>query len=315
MCILAAGLAAVTLAVLAARLWWPFDLLTHFRLQYLVLAAVLLLAAMAVGARPAALVLVAVLAVHGWAVRDLGLPRSDPALGSDALPLTVFAANVLAENPRPEAVVAAVRDRRPDIVVLVDARGERWREPLARLGALYPQAAPDHWAAAAGPVVILSRFPIRHDRLAPRMADRPPYLLTTMTIAEHEVTVVGVHPTSPEPFDGRDSHARNRQLERLGRHLASIEGPAIVAGDFNTSLWSPHARALLTTAGLRPAAAGFGWHATWPLRPALGRVPLDHVLLRGPFAVTGFQSGPPVGSDHLPVAADLRLEKAPADRT
>ncbi|SOD96907.1 vancomycin resistance protein VanJ [Caenispirillum bisanense] len=315
MTILAAGLAAVTLAVLAARLWWPFDLLTHFRLQYLAAALALLLLAMAAGARPAAVLLVVVLAVHGWAVRDLWLPRGDPPLAADALPLTVFAANVLAENPRPEAVVAAVRDKRPDIVVLVDARGARWREPLARLGALYPQAAPDTWAAAAGPVVILSRFSIRHERLAPRTADRPPYLLTTMTIAGRAVTVVGVHPTSPEPFDGRDSHARNRQLDRLGRHLARIDGPAIVAGDFNTSLWSPHARALLRAAGLRPAAAGFGWHATWPLRPALARVPLDHVLVRGPIAVTDFRSGPPVGSDHLPVAADLRLEKAPADRT
>lgn len=306
---MAGAAAALTLAVLAARWWWPFDLLTHFRLQYLVASLVLLVVALAIGARPAALVLALVVLMHGWAVKDLWLAPTPPPLSATQA-VTVFSANVLAANPRPDAVIGLIRDRRPDIVVLVDAKGERWAAPLGRLADLYPHAAPEGWQQGGEPVVILSRFPILFADMAPRMADRPPYLLTTMTIAGRDVTVVGVHPTSPGPFDGDESRARNQQLDRLAEHLRQIEGPAIVAGDFNTSMWSPHARDLMEAAGLHPAAAGHGWHATWPKRPRWARVPIDHVLIRGPILTSDFRRGPDIGSDHLPVTAELRVERA-----
>lgn len=305
---LAGLLALVTLAVLAARLWWPFDLLSHFRLQYVIVALVLLVVALAVGARPAAAVLAVVVIVHGWAVRDLWLPPTASPL-SGGVPVSIISINVLSANQRPEAVGAFIHDRRPDIAVLVDAQGERWRETLARLAAVFPHAAPDHWREATSPVVILSRFPIRFDRLAPQVADRPPFLLTTMDIAGREVTVTGVHPTSPDAFNGAESRARNRQLDMLADALGRSDAPAIVAGDFNTSLWSPHARDLLRATGLRAAAAGFGWHATWPHRPRYVRVPIDHVLVRGPIGVRGFRRGPAVGSDHLPILADLVVRR------
>lgn len=303
----AGAAAALTLAVLAGRWWWPFDLLTHFRLQYVVASLLLLSVALLAGARPAAVLFALVAIVHGWAVRDLWLPPPAPPPTAAAMPITVLSANVLRDNPRPEAVAALIRDSRPDVVVLVEAQGEQWTEPLDRLSDVYAHAAPDGWRNAGEPVVILSRHPIRFESVAPKIADRPPFLLTTIVIADRQVTVAGVHPTSPDAFDGDESRSRNRQLDLLAERLAGVEGPAIVAGDFNTSLWSPHARDLLRQTGLRSAAQGHGWHATWPYRPAFMRIPIDHVLVRGPIVATDFRRGPYIGSDHLPVIADLRL--------
>ena len=84
-------------------------------------------------------------------------------------------------------------------------------------------------------------------------------------------------------------------------------GPVIVAGDSNTSAWSPRFRNLVAATGLRDAEVGQGWIGTWPawFRPAL--VPIDHVLVKGPVAVVDLRREPFVGSDHYPLVADLRL--------
>jgi endonuclease/exonuclease/phosphatase (EEP) superfamily protein YafD len=81
----------------------------------------------------------------------------------------------------------------------------------------------------------------------------------------------------------------------------------IVAGDFNTSPWSPHFRELLAEAGLRNAAEGHGWIATWPSWFWPARVPIDHVLVGGRLGAASLERGPHIGSDHYPVVADLRL--------
>ena len=74
-----AGLALVTVFALSARLWWAFDLFSHFRLQYLVLAVALCLVALAVRAFPTAAVLALIALVHAWAIKDLGLSGSAAA--------------------------------------------------------------------------------------------------------------------------------------------------------------------------------------------------------------------------------------------
>ena len=118
---------------------------------------------------------------------------------------------------------------------------------------------------------------------------------------------MGVHPTSPKPTEPEDSRERNYQLDHIGATVEGVAGPVIVAGDFNTTPWSPHFRDLLATTGLRDAGTGRGWLPTWPGRLGPAGIPIDHVLVRGEVAVTGLRRGPDVGSDHYPLIADLRV--------
>src|SRR5918995_5131979 len=113
-----AGLALITVFTLAARLWWAFDLFSHFRLQYVVAALSLGAAALAVRAYPTAAVLAIVALMHGWAIRDLwwgGTASAAPG----GLPLRVVSANVLSANRTPEQVLEFVRAADADLVVLV----------------------------------------------------------------------------------------------------------------------------------------------------------------------------------------------------
>ena len=304
-----AGLVLVTVFVLFARLWWVFDLFTHFRLQYFVAAVILAVVALAVRAYPTAAVLAAVALGHGLVIKDLWFGESGLEAGREGLPLRVITANVYDSNRTPDKVLDFVRRHEGDIVILIDAKRERWNAVLADIGALYP-----HRASAArregSPIILFSRYPVlRHESVQPPGGERP-YLEVDLAIDERVVTVLGVHPASPTLTDPSDSRKRNRSLNHIGRSIQDRDRPLIVAGDFNITPFSPHFRDLITASGLRNAAQGQGWIPTWPREFWPIRVPIDHVLVRGAFAVRSLTRGPSIGSDHFPVIADLKLLKS-----
>ena len=151
----AAGLLLVTLFTLAARLWWAFDLFSHFRLQYVVAALILSVAALAIRAYPSAAVLAAVALVHGWVIKDLWLGGTANA-APGGVPLRVVSANVLSQNPTPEKMLELVRAADPDLIVLVDARQRSWQPVLSELATSYPYEAPQEWRERT-PVILFSR--------------------------------------------------------------------------------------------------------------------------------------------------------------
>ena len=304
----AAGLVLVTVFVLFARLWWVFDLFTHFRLQYFLAAVILAVVALAVRAYPMAAVLAAVALGHGLVIKSLWLGESVPEDGHEGLPLRVIAANVYDGNHTPDKVLDFVRRHEGDIVILIDAKRERWQTVLADIGALYPHRAPAAWREGT-PIILFSRYPVlRHESIQLPGGERP-YLEVDLAINERVVTVLGVHPTSPTLTDASDSWERNRSLNHIGRSIRDRERPLIVAGDFNITPFSPHFRDLIAANGLRNAAQGQGWIPTWPRAFWPVRVPIDHVLVRGPLAVQSLARGPSIGSDHFPIIADLKILK------
>jgi len=303
-----AGLALATLCALAARLWWAFDLFSHFRVQYVAVALALAIAALAVRAYRSVAVLAIVALVHGLAIKDLWLGgTASAAPGGTAL--RVVSLNVFAYNPTPEKVLEFVRAANADLVVLVDARLDPWQPVLSALRTLYPHQAPRD----PGPrrVMLFSRHPIVAEQVVRPPGGLRPYLVAEVALGDETVVVAGVHPFAPSPTGPDGTHRRNRQLDHIAATLGQAQRPVIVAGDFNTTPWSPSFQDLLATAGLRNAAEGRGYIATWPTFFWPLQIPIDHVLLKGPLTVTSVRRGPDVGSDHYPIIADLRLSDHP----
>lgn len=121
-----------------------------------------------------------------------------------------------------------------------------------------------------------------------------------------------VHPTTPRSFDQWET--RNLYLSAVASSIAAeAPGTPIVAmGDFNTPTWSPFFQAFLKKSGLVDAA-GTGWPSTtrfskrWFSKYFYYGSPVDHILVSSNIEVKHFEVGPDIGSDHLPVLADLRL--------
>ena len=85
--------------------------------------------------------------------------------------------------------------------------------------------------------------------------------------------------------------------------MRHIDGPLVLAGDLNTSPWSNAFRKLRAVAGLAPASTLMPTWPAWPV--ALPQVALDHIFVSPELAVAAAGTGPAVGSDHLPVWAQL----------
>jgi endonuclease/exonuclease/phosphatase (EEP) superfamily protein YafD len=119
------------------------------------------------------------------------------------------------------------------------------------------------------------------------------------------VTIVSTHPIPPLGKDGFDG--RNEQLASIARVITSIAGPKVLVGDLNTTMWGHHYDRLEQDTGLKNARYGFGIVPTWPKQIPFAMIPIDHYLVSEEFAVVDIDSGPNIGSDHLPLTVTLAL--------
>jgi len=59
--------------------------------------------------------------------------------------------------------------------------------------------------------------------------------------------------------------------------------------------------------GLRDSSRGFGVQPSWPAMMPLFYTPIDHCLVSENVVIHGRQTGPDLGSDHLPVVVEFSL--------
>ncbi|MCH1867252.1 endonuclease/exonuclease/phosphatase family protein [Nocardioides sp. CFH 31398] len=287
----------------------PFAMLLYAAaLVVLLLAAARMAAGRARWATWVGTVLVgAALALHvAWFAPQLVGAQADPPRG--ATPLRVMTANLLRGDGRVADVLDAAREDRTDVVVLPEATRATERA-LDRLDA---DATWPHRAGRAGRDIegnlVLSRYPLRDER---QLGTRLDSLSFTLAAPGGPVRMVAVHPIAP--YEGA---RRWREDHRLILDAVRRTEPDVVLGDFNATMdHAPMRR--LHDEGLRTATevANEGWRPTWPVNGlfSLGPVPLprsaeiDHVLVSDRVAVLGTERHDVAGSDHLALAADLRL--------
>jgi endonuclease/exonuclease/phosphatase (EEP) superfamily protein YafD len=110
---------------------------------------------------------------------------------------------------------------------------------------------------------------------------------------EGRLWLVSVHLHWPWPY------GQAAQVADLVPVLAGLDGPVVMAGDFNMVRWAAALRAMAGAARVGPAGRVHGSYtgfAPWLL------LPIDHVLARGGGTV---ETRPGLGSDHLGLLARI----------
>lgn len=295
----------MTASTALGPVYWAFDLLTHPRPHYIAGLIVVMAAAVLVRAWGAAL-LAGVLAVpHMLVMADLTL--ASPAAADDRTtgrPITIATVNVQWNNRDPTAVLDLIARTQPDIVVLQEAVGQ-WARHLPALRALYPHATPGNWQDGAR-LIILSRLPMLGTRHEVNGPYRDPTTMVSLDAGSSPLTLIAAH-TSP-PVSTIRAAARNVHLRDLSQLASATRGPLIVAGDFNTTPWSPHYRTTLGTTGLANVAGGPWWASTWPDRLGHLGIPIDHILVNEDLVPVHLDVVGGFGSDHRAVIATLNLQ-------
>lgn len=105
---------------------------------------------------------------------------------------------------------------------------------------------------------------------------------------------------------------RRRASQEVRASLAGLSGPTIIAGDFNMPVDSTIYRQVWNGYGNAFSRSGFGYGWTQRARSkkltTIG-IRIDHILTSPGLEVRTCTVGPDVGSDHLPLIADVEVVK------
>jgi len=279
---------------------FAIQLFTHFRLQYVVVSLSLLLlfkylrSPWLIGALAASLVLNASL-VLPWYVGE------DETSGG--VELKLLHANVLSSNTDYDRLLGLLDTEAPDLVMLQEVSPD-WLVALDELRADYPYSYAEAREGNFG-IALFSRVPLK----SVSHFDSPPFgyptIVASLDIDGQVLHFIGTHPMIP--VRGTFYDARNEQLAGVARLLGKQAEPKILVGDLNLSQWDVNYKHLEQQGGVRNARKGFGILPTWPVFMPFAMIPIDHVLVSETISVTGFYSGPRIGSDHLPLIVTFTL--------
>jgi len=195
-------------------------------------------------------------------------------------------------------------------------------------------AWPSQWhVEQRGRLLIASRWPIR--QVTPHLNDHPPgrwpptnAVHSVIDRPEGSFNLVDVHLRTPRSalLKVLDRHTiisvkrsrdltdlieyRRQESEATSHWIDDLDDrPLIVAGDFNMPVDSWIYRKYWSTYGNAFSTAGFGFGHTKlsPLGSFSYGARIDHILTARESKTVDCFVGPDVGSDHLPVVADLHV--------
>lgn len=291
---------------LGGGIWFPLDVLAHFRLHFLLvipLAAILAL----LGRNWTALARLGVallLAVAGLA------PIWNATSPADAAPdrqvLTVMTANLNYLNTLMPFVRRALVEADADILVTQETDQAVMNGPDS-LARHYPHRLSLTRPRKRMRVVMWSKFPLKDGRMMLDDKIGPPSATAVARLGNgREVLVMGLHL----------NHAvRGNQQAQVAAMAGLLEGrpfPRIVMGDFNATPWSWSVATVSRASGTR-VLPGYRrtWRGTYPTPwgdwPALLGQPIDHVLVSPGIGLSGIEVVPIPGSDHKAVKVVLTL--------
>lgn len=313
---LASGTTGLALLLAALAWWrqWSWGVLFYLvvGLPYLVLAGLVMLAVGVLWPRPwrtrvqfaAALGLCLLVPLGTQA--PLWFAQKPPQTLAQQRTLTVMSINMQFGAADAPTLVATVQEHQVDVLAIQELTAPAWNAlRAAGLDALLP-----HQFAQPGPQAqgsaLASRYPLAQTSVWPG------YYMTNLS-AQVQLpdgagfTLVGAHPAYPVT-----RALWYREAQQLRRDLAVLDGPVIVAGDFNATLDQPPLRTLAREGYIAvQRQAGAGWVRTWgPRTDGLSLVGIDHVLVRGGPWGLDMRAVRIPGSDHRAVVAQVGLSLA-----
>lgn len=210
--------------------------------------------------------------------------------------------NVSDENADPAGTARALIRVRPDLIALEELTPPALSDYAATLASEYPHHT------VHGTVGLWSKYPLTNDRYVDIKPAGIPAgwnrgLRATVRFPQGDVAVYVAHLPSVRLglSQGLSSNLRDESAALLGAAIAAERlDRVILLGDLNSTV---------DDRGLDPVSSqmtpiGPGFALSWPAALPVARV--DQVMARSA-TVTGVRALPRTGSDHLPIAARIRL--------
>jgi endonuclease/exonuclease/phosphatase (EEP) superfamily protein YafD len=293
------GVLAATIAPLFHGTWPLLGLLQHFAVQLGAAAVLLLITALVLRMwREVALALVLALA-HGITLEPF-LPLPEDKTVEAGPPLKVLSLNLWYENEDHAPTVQALLTSGADVIATVETTAE-WRDSLQALTPAYPYHIDCVGKAFRCGVALYSKLPFE-ESFADRIDGQLPTIAqVTIDWQGKPLTIAALQLINP--LIGLEQDFQTQQAEVATAYFAKLQGDLVVMGDFNSTPWSRWQNGFRQATGLdNRGRLAFTW-PSWA--PAIFRLPIDQIFVRGDIVARNVRPGAPVGSDHLPITAEL----------
>jgi endonuclease/exonuclease/phosphatase (EEP) superfamily protein YafD len=280
-----------------------FDAFAHFRMHLAVVMAISAVPALFLGLWREGLMSI-VLALTALATVLVASPAPSAEAETPAQPTETTAQpeyklmqlNLRYDNARQADVIRLIAREMPDVITLQEV-STSWRPKLRAIEARYPYNLYCPTTKHIGGVAILSRRPFAMGT-TPQCVGNSLMGLARIDFGGRSATIAALHLEWPWPFE----QASN--VEEMRPYFQRLQGPMIVAGDFNAVPWSQTLKTITEVSkthsaeGLRPS-----WFISGKLARAAGWIglPIDHVLVSERITGTQVETLQPAGSDHLPL--------------
>lgn len=219
--------------------------------------------------------------------------------------IRAMAINVEMTNDDFAAVIRAIEDEDPDILFLMETN-QAWVDALEKVLARYDTVLREPQENYYG-LVFATRLKVREAETVQLTVEETPTVFATLEDRAGRVfRFVGLHPQPPVP--GVDTEERDAQTLYGARFARKTPEPVIVMGDFNDACWADSAQLFKTAGEYVDVRAGRGLYASFHARHWWFRCPIDQLYLTEGVALTNFEIGPYVGSDHFPVIARVNFD-------
>ena len=215
-------------------------------------------------------------------------------------PLHVLSLNLWLANPAPQETIDYLLKSNADVIATAETDPD-WRQRLTALEAIYPY----HVDCGATPfrcgVALFSKQPFQSSFIGPVAGELPVIVSVKINWEGKPLTIAALQILNPSI--GLRSGFQAEQGKAMTRHFAGLHDDVVLMGDFNSVPWGPLQREFRAgTAFDNRGRLAFTW-PSWA--PAIFRLPIDQIFAEGALTVRNYRAGPAVGSDHLPVVADI----------
>lgn len=234
-----------------------------------------------------------------WSLRIFAMRRR-PTVPAGRKLLRLASANLFHLNGDYPRVLKALETCGADIIVLIEMTPES-KTGLTALAATHPFNADTCDLTELYGIQVYSRWPLNVLSRGGGNNAAPRHLALRVSAPGASFDLIATHLCNPTrirlapriPGEVQDLLA---QAERGQRDL-------VLCGDCNAAPWSSWLRRLESATGLRNTG---DLNLSWPVKlPLPFRLPIDHVWARGRAVVLETRLGPPTGSDHFPLLAEI----------
>jgi endonuclease/exonuclease/phosphatase (EEP) superfamily protein YafD len=248
---------------------------------------------------------------------------ADAATGADSAPrLKVVSANVWYRNDGTRAAINYIQSTDADVVALIELTPQ-WQKALEPLYAKYPYHTDCMSSRPPCEMLLMSKYPFQRSYAGQVEGRSPVIAWGEILIGGRAVTIAATHLSWPlrAEIDGErilpagamqpslpDTYplVQSQQAANLAQYLNGLGPDLVLMGDFNSVPWSHSHKALRAATGLQnPGPMVPSW-PSW--QPKWNRMPIDHIMTRGALTRRDFKTGFYIGSDHLPVEAEIIVQ-------